>query len=119
MQLFDINLKPDKNPKPDKVKPEPYFENWQKPDPSPDPAVETRAGPEPDYLKPVASLPITKNKFKSIKLEIKCEFIDKKCQKSCFDSQGNCNTEVIIDLKNKEFWFVIWLGIYIDGAFAA
>ena len=31
---------------------EPYFENWQKPDP----AVETRARPEPDYLKPVASL---------------------------------------------------------------
>ena len=56
MWLFDINLKPDKNPKPDKVKPEPYFENWQKPDPSPDPAFETRAGPETDYLKPDASL---------------------------------------------------------------
>ena len=50
MWLFDINLKPDK------VKPEPYFENWQKLDPRPDLAVETRAGPEPDYLKPVASL---------------------------------------------------------------
>ena len=59
MWLFDINLKPDKNPKPDKVKPEPYFENWQKPDPSPDPAVETRAGPEPNYLKPVASLEVS------------------------------------------------------------
>ena len=61
MWLFDINLKPDKNPKPDKVKPEPYFENWQKRDPSP--AVETRAGPEPDYLKPVASLQFTETTY--------------------------------------------------------
>ena len=49
-------MKPDKNPKPDRVKPEPDFEKSQKPDPSPTPTVKTRAGPEPDYLKPVTSL---------------------------------------------------------------
>ena len=39
MPLSYINLKPDKNPKPDRVKPEPDFEKRQKPDPSPNPTV--------------------------------------------------------------------------------
>ena len=39
MCLSNINLKPDKNPKPDRVKPEPDFEKSQKPDPSPTPTV--------------------------------------------------------------------------------
>ena len=56
MHLFNINLGPDKNPKPDKVKPEPDFGKRQKPDPSSNPTIQTRAGPEPDYLRPVASL---------------------------------------------------------------
>ena len=49
-------MKPDKNPKPDRVRPEPDFQKRQKPDPNPNPIVKTRAGPEPDYLKPVTSL---------------------------------------------------------------
>ena len=56
MHLFNINLGPDKNPKPDRVKPEPDFGKRQKPDPSSNPTIQTRAGPEPDYLRPVASL---------------------------------------------------------------
>ena len=51
-------MKPDKNPKPDRVRPEPDFQKRQKPDPNPTPIVKTRAGPEPDYLKPVTSLVI-------------------------------------------------------------
>ena len=47
-------MKPDKNPKPDRIRPEPEFQKRQKPDPNP--IVKTRAGPEPDYLKPVTSL---------------------------------------------------------------
>ena len=39
MPLSYINLKPDKNPKPDRVKPEPDFEKRQKPDRSPNPTV--------------------------------------------------------------------------------
>ena len=59
MHLFNINLGPDKNPKPDRVKPEPDFGKRQKPDPSSNPTIQTRAGPEPDYLRPVASLHVT------------------------------------------------------------
>ena len=39
LPLSCTNDKPDKNPKPDSVKPEPDFQNWQKPDPSPNPTV--------------------------------------------------------------------------------
>ena len=38
------------------VKPEPDFRKRQKPDPNPIPTDKTRAGPEPDHLKPVTSL---------------------------------------------------------------
>ena len=61
MCFSNINFKPDKNPKPERVKPEPDFEKSQKPDPSPNPTILTRAGPEPDYLKPVTSLGITRS----------------------------------------------------------
>ena len=40
------------NPKPDHVKPEPDFQNQQKPDPSPNPNVQNPKPPDPDYLKP-------------------------------------------------------------------
>ena len=49
-------MKPDKNPKPDWLKPEPDFQNRQKPDPSPNPTVQNPNPPDPDYLKPGASL---------------------------------------------------------------
>ena len=68
MHLFNINLGPDKNPKPDRVKPEPDFGKRQKPDPSSNPTIQTRAGPEPDYLRPVASL------LRSQKMAIECFF---------------------------------------------
>ena len=58
-------MKPDKNPKPDWLKPEPDFQNRQKPDPSPNPTVQNPNPPDPDYLKPGASLfRIIGHKFK-------------------------------------------------------
>ena len=49
MSLFSIL-------KPDRVKPEPNFENRQKPDASPNLTVKAQTGPEPNFLKPATSL---------------------------------------------------------------
>ena len=67
MCFSNINFKPDKNPKPERVKPEPDFEKSQKPDPSPNPTILTRAGPEPDYLKPVTSLVVVVRRRRSVR----------------------------------------------------
>ena len=56
LPISQQNLKPDKNPKPNWLKPEPDSQNRQKPDPIPNPTVQNPNPPDPDYLKPGASL---------------------------------------------------------------
>ena len=60
MSLSYIKLKPDINPKPDRVKPEPDFQNRQKPDPTP--TVENPDPPDPEFSKPGTSLVVTDHK---------------------------------------------------------